>query len=104
MSAERAIERIFMVADWIFATLCALMAVLFGAVGGMFSALTFPGEGDLGGHEWTISMAILWGAVAALFTAAALGMKLDKPWKWFSQAAPPIVFVVGFGLVQILFG
>lgn len=104
MSAERAIEGIFMVADWIFAALSALMAVLFGVVGGMFGALTFLDKGDLGGHEWTISIALLWGAVAALFVAAALGMKLDKPWKWYAQASPPIVFVIGFGLVQMFFG
>lgn len=93
-----------MVADWIFAGLSTLMVVLFGAVGGMFGALTLLDKGNLGGHEWTIGMATVWAAVAALFVAAALGMKLDKPWKWYAQAAPPVVFVAGFGFVQILFG
>jgi len=80
------------------------MATLFGAVGGMFGMLTFFEKGNLGGHEWTIGMALVWGIVTALFVAAALGMKLNKAWKWYLQVAPPIAFFLGSSVVFLLAG
>lgn len=70
----------------------------------MFSLRTFLGRETLGGHDWTFRRALLWEIVTALLITVAFGMKFNNPWRWYAQAAPSPVFVIGFGLVHFLLG